>query len=155
MLALYALLYFPYPADSLPVRVLARYLDSIAQVSAALIRLVDPQVFAQGPMIMGRFPLRIVLDCAGLEVHALYSAAVCAFPAPWRAKWLGLCCGFLVLASLNLARIAALYFAGVHAPRWFDFLHEEVMAIFLVVCACLVFAGWTRLATGLNPERLP
>jgi len=142
MVLLYGLLYFPYPPDSLPVRVISAYLHGVAAVSALLIRLFDAGARANGDLIDGRFSMRVVLDCAALDAHALLAAAVLAFPARWRHRIAGVAAGTLVVAAVNVARIVVLYVAGVRWPSAFPVLHEEVLQIAIILTTLLVFGGW-------------
>jgi exosortase/archaeosortase family protein len=142
---LYGLLYFPYPPESFPVHAISAYLRGVAAVSAAFIRLFDAGAHAHGDLIDGRFSMRIVLDCAALDAHALLAAAVLTFPARWRYRIAGAAAGALVVAAVNVARIALLYFVGVRWPSAFPVLHEEVLQIAIILATFLVFGGWIAL----------
>jgi exosortase/archaeosortase family protein len=140
--AAYAALYFPYAAGSFPVRVLSGYLRLVARAAAAGIRSFDRSVKVHGDLVEGHFALRIVLDCAALDAHALYGAAVLAFPAPWRYRMRGLVLGTAVVASANIVRIVLLYGVGLWWPSAFQVLHEEVLQLGIVLVAFLTFLGW-------------
>ena len=145
MMVLYGLLYFPYPPESFPVRAIAGYLRGVATMSAALIRVFDAGARAHGDLIDGRFSMRIVLDCAALDAHALLAAAVLTFPARWRYRIAGIVGGALVVAAVNVGRIGVLYFVGVRWPSAFPVLHEEVLQIAIILATFLVFGGWIAL----------
>ncbi len=121
---------------------LAGYLHFLAALSGGLIRLFDSSVRVSGTTIHGRFPLEIVFDCAALDIQALYAVAVLVFPAPWRRKLLGLGAGLLIIGAANIARIAALYFIGAHAPGAFHTMHQEVFQLALLVLTCALFVLW-------------
>jgi exosortase/archaeosortase family protein len=140
--AFYAVLYFPYGDRSLPARLLSRYLVLLAHVSGGLLALFDPSVSVEGVFIMGRQPLQIVLDCAALDALALFAATVLAFPAAARVKLLGIAAGGAIIWTFNVLRIVLLYVAGVKWPRLFDVLHEDVMALLLVLVSVGCFAVW-------------
>jgi exosortase/archaeosortase family protein len=125
--------------------VLAGYLHFLAALSGGLIRLFDSSVTVSGTTIHGRFPLEIVFDCAALDVQALYAVAVLVFPAPSprvKRKLLGLGAGLLIIGAANVARIAALYFIGAHAPGAFHTMHHEVFQLALLVLTCALFVLW-------------
>ena len=138
----YAILYFPYPAGSSPVRLLQGYLNAIARASAWGVWLFDRSVVARGDLVEGLFSLRIVLDCAALDAHALFAAAVLAFPAPWHHRLAGVAAGSLGLAAVNVGRIVVLYLIGIRWPAVFPFMHEEVLQLAIVLSAFLTFLGW-------------
>jgi exosortase/archaeosortase family protein len=141
---LYGVLYFPYRSENLVVRGLEAYLRALASVAAGLIGLFDPTAGARGTVIEGRYPLQIVLDCSAADAQALFAGAVLAFPAGWRRKALGALAGVAGLNLVNLARIVFLYFVGVHWPRAFHTLHEEVIQLGFVLIAAGAFALWAR-----------
>ena len=142
MAALYALLYVEHAPGSLVSRALSGHLVAVAQVSGWVIRRFDPTLVVQGNNLGGRFPLSIVLDCAALDVQAIYASAVAAFPVPWRERVVGGVGGIVGLWVLNILRIVALYFIGLVAPRWFHTMDEEVFQLVMVLGACGFFAVW-------------
>jgi exosortase/archaeosortase family protein len=150
MLVLYGLLYFPYPPGSWPLRALAGYLRGVAAVSAACIHLLDASVRAHGDLIEGRFSMRIVLDCAALDAHALLAAAVLTFPARWRHRIAGVAAGALIVAAVNITRITVLYYVGMRWPSAFAVLHEEVLQIAIILATFLVFGGWIAIVRRAN-----
>jgi exosortase/archaeosortase family protein len=145
-LLLYGFVYYPHEPTSLAARTLFAYAAWVARGSAWLIGLFgEPVGVTDDTLITGRFPLRIVLDCAALDVLALYVAAVLAYPARWFSKVSAVLLGAVFLSCANLGRILALYFAGVYAPERFDLLHEDVLAFAMVASALFAFAGFAAL----------
>jgi exosortase/archaeosortase family protein len=140
--AAYAALYFPYPPGSFPVRLLSWYLHQVAWASAGGVWLFDRSVTVHEDVVQGRFSLKIVLDCAALDAHALYGAAVLAYPAPWRTRLGGFVAGTALLAAVNVVRIAVLYVVGLRWPPAFHVLHEEVLQFGIVLTAFLAFVAW-------------
>ena len=153
MAAFYSVLYYSYGDASLPARVLVRYLGFLARVSGGVVALFDSSVRVDGVFILGRRPLRIVLDCAALDALALFAATVLAFPASARVKLIGFAAGGAISWGFNVMRIGLLYVAGVKWPRLFDVLHEDVMALSLVLVSVGCFAVWAALSRG-NSARL-
>ncbi len=146
MIALYAAYYYPYEPDQLIARLIEGYARLLASAAGALIATFDGNVRVEGTLIAGQFPLLIVKSCSALDAQALYVGALVAFPAPIRAKAIGLVLGIITLTSTNILRLSMLYFAGAHAPRAFDTLHEEVWPLVLVAIACVCFVVWMRWA---------
>jgi exosortase/archaeosortase family protein len=131
---------FPHAAGSRMAELIGRYVVAVAKASAWLIRRFEGGVFAtETGLIVGRYALQIVLDCAALDVHALYLAATLVFPCSVCRKVCAALFGSVMIASCNLLRIAALYFVGLHAPERFDFLHEDLLALLMVLVAAVVF----------------
>jgi exosortase/archaeosortase family protein len=142
LLVAYALLFFPHAPDSAITKALGSYLRLLARVVGAVLALAGEPISVDGDVVVGRFPLRIVLDCAALEAQALLVAFVMAFPAPLRARLWGVAAGVAALTLANLARIVLLYYVGVLRPQAFSLVHEEIMQIVLVLTAAGFFAGW-------------
>lgn len=152
--ALYALLYFPYSANSAPIVALSWVLRGVAHASAAAIGLWDPAVqVLPGPVIGGRFPMQIVLDCAALDVLALFLAAVLSYPARARDKLVGAVVGMAFLSLVNVARIAALYFVGTYAPLRFEVVHGDLLAFVMVGVTLGTFGVWVRSLPPAVPAR--
>jgi len=148
MLLFYAALYQPYAEDSLPARCLVSYLELVARGSALWLGWLGEAVSVEGTTVGGRFPFVVVLDCAALDAQALFAAAVLAFPARLGDKLLGLAAGLLAIASINIARLVLLYFAGARSLRLFQVLHEEVLVLLVILLVCGLFAAWARWARG-------
>ena len=147
MVGFYALLYYPYSDGSFPARALTRYLELVASISGGSVSLFDPQVHVQGVFITGRQSLQIVLDCAALDALALFAATVLAFPAALRVKLTGLVAGVAIISIFNVLRIVILYAAGMKSHDVFTFLHEDVMALLIVLVSIGCFAAWAMIAS--------
>lgn len=146
MLMFYAFYYYPHAQDGLVGRTLQLYLTVHARVVAVALGALGEQVSVHKTVITGRFTLQIVKSCSSLDAQALYIASVLAFPARAGVKLLGLSLGVLGLTLLNMTRIVILYFVGVDAPSQFETVHEELMPLTLVACACGGFFLWARWA---------
>jgi exosortase/archaeosortase family protein len=146
MLLLCGLFFYPYADGSWPSMAIDGYLRGIAQASAFVIRRFSPEVGVHGRHISGAFPLEIVKACSLLDAQAFYVGAALAFPSKPLRRLAGIVAGASLLALLNVLRIAALYFIGLHVPQHFDALHEEWLPAILVAAACLTFAGFVHWA---------
>lgn len=153
MVAFYAALYHPYAEDSIPGRLLISYLRLVTSGSATLLGWFGEAVSVQGTTVQGRFPYVVVLDCAALDAQALFAAAVLAFPAAPSDKLTGLGLGLSAIWAINVARLAALYFAGVQSIELFRVLHEEVFVLLVILCVCGLFAIWARWAYARSGAR--
>ena len=124
---------------------LSGYLDLYARIAGGALRCFEAGVAVTGNRIDGRYSLQIVRNCDAIEVNILFASAVLGFPAAWSRRLLALVCGLLVLVLLNITRICALYFLGVHCPEWFAVAHEEILPLVLIACTALTFLGCIRL----------
>jgi exosortase/archaeosortase family protein len=141
-LVFHTVLFFPYAQDALVLKALDWYLSQLTRVCGWVIHFFDPTATTQQLEIVGRFSLRIVIDCAALDVQSLFVAAVLAFPATIKQRLLCSVLGCLAITMVNICRIVTLYLVGVHAPGSFKIVHEEVMAIAMVFAALLAFLSF-------------
>jgi exosortase/archaeosortase family protein len=151
MALFYALAYHSWDTQSWAGRMLVAYLEAVAQVSAASLRLFGEQVTSADTTVSGRFSYVVVVDCAALDVQALFVAAVLAFPSPWKTRLLGVAGGVAAIFAINIARLVVLYYAGATSLDLFNTLHEEVFVLVIVALVCGLFLLWARWATPLSP----
>lgn len=156
MAALYALAYHSWQPTSFVGGLFVSYLEAVAQVSATVLRLLGEQITISDATVSGRFSYVVVVDCAALDVQALFVAAVLAFPSPWKSRLIGLVSGIAAIFVINIARLVVLYYAGASSLELFNTLHEEVFVLAIVCLVCGLFLMWARWATLntplLNPE---
>ena len=84
--------------------------------------------------------------CSGFDFLCLFTAAVLVFPVPFAKKLPGMLIGIPLLLALNLVRIMSLFFIGIHYPRVFTIVHEEIWAMILVIASIILYITWIRWA---------
>jgi exosortase/archaeosortase family protein len=141
LLALYS---FPYAEHGIREVGFAWYLGAYARVAGSVIHLTDPTVHVSGADLVGRTSLTIAKNCDAMDVNLLLSAAMIAFPAPWKRRLIGIVAAVGVLSVANVLRIVTLYQINIHAPRAFEFIHAEVFPLAMVVLAVGAFGIWSR-----------
>ena len=92
----------------------------------------------------GGFAIAVANGCSGIEAVILLSAAVLAFPAPWRSRLWGLTLGTLAVMSINLLRVISLYYLGQYSREWFDWAHLYAWDILIMLDVLMVFLVWIR-----------
>lgn len=134
--------------------VIEPFTGGIAKVSGATLDLLGQDVRMQGTIIRGRkFAVNIRNGCNGVEAMLIFLAAVLAFPAPWRARLLGLALGAVAIQAVNLVRVVALYLTGAYFPSWFDASHTVIWQTVVILFSVLLWILWAnRLAA---PTREP
>jgi exosortase family protein XrtM len=124
--------------------------DFTVRPAAALINVIFPAAAAkaQGRSLSTRFGQLNILDgCEGAEAMFLLVAAVLPYPAPWRFRLVGLCCGVLLIYILNLTRVVVLL-ASLHwRPHWFGSIHAIIAPTAIVLFGGLFFLLWANGAT--------
>ena len=133
--------------------VIEPFTGGIARVSGATLDLLGQDVHMQGTIIRGsRFAVNIRNGCNGVEAMLIFLAAVLAFPAPWRARLLGLAVGAVAIQAVNLVRVVALYLTGAYFPSWFDASHTVVWQTVIILFSVLLWILW---ANRLGAPREP
>src|ERR1700681_5111933 len=101
--------------------------NTLAAISAGIVKLFDPQVLAQGKVLQSTsngFAVSIEAGCNGVEASIVLVAAMLAFPAPWKRKLLGLAAGILAVQGLNIVRVISLFYLGQWSLDAFSFAHQ-------------------------------
>ncbi|NTW50067.1 MAG: hypothetical protein HGB19_10115 [Chlorobiales bacterium] len=92
------------------------------------------------------FAVEITNTCSGIIQVYFLLAAVLAFPANRTDKLIGASLGSVLLLVVNLFRIVGLFFVGVYARPWFDFVHGVLGEIGMIVATFLIWFGWAKAA---------
>src|SRR5262249_54252459 len=112
-------------------------------LSGGLLNILGERVTVAGTEIRsGAFSVQIENGCNGLEAALLFSAAVLAFPAPWRRRLLGLLIGFAAIQAINLVRVISLFWIGAHRPQLFNSSHTVLWQSAVVLASVLLFLLW-------------
>ena len=126
---------------------------AIARASGAVLNACGQHVRLNGTVIQGpHFAVNIRNGCNGVEAMLIFLAAVLAFPAPWRARLLGLGLGIAALQVVNLVRVVALFLTGVYWPRIFDASHTVIWQTVVILCGVLLWIFWASRFADLGPR---
>jgi len=119
----------------------------LAQASAALMTLFDPDVLAQGRVIHSAstgFGVSIEAGCNAVEASIILIAGVIAFPSAWRLKLAGIAIGVLAVQAVNLLRIISLYYLGKWNTTVFEFAHLYLWQALIMLDVLVVWLLWVR-----------
>jgi exosortase/archaeosortase family protein len=125
----------------------ARWFTPYAEVNAYLTAvLLGP--FLEGARASGEhlvsptFSILVRPGCDSYQASAVLLAGIAAFPAALGRKLLGALVGVGCLMLLNLARLGALLWTGVHHRERFELMHLEVLPAVFVGASLLLLLGW-------------
>jgi exosortase H (IPTLxxWG-CTERM-specific) len=136
--------------------VVTPYTGFVAWSSALLLRAAGAGVSSHGNVVASpAFSVAILPVCNGLEVTAIYAAAVLAFPAALSGKAIGLAGGLVIIYLINIVRIAALFLIGAHYHVAFEQAHYYYAQAFVIVATTGVWLAWVSLFSpyGLKNRR--
>ena len=122
--------------------------NALAAISAWLVTVIDPNVAAAGNVIRSTangFAVSIEAGCNGVEATIVLIAAICAFPAPWRGKLVGLAAGIVAVQGLNVVRVISLFYLGQWNLRVFEWAHLYVWQALIMLDVLVVWLVWVRL----------
>lgn len=120
---------------------------ALARVCAFVISLFDANAVSYGKVLMNPkngFAVSVEPGCNGIEAFIVLTAAIVAFPAPWKHKVLGIVAGFFAVQILNVVRVISLFYLGQWNMDWFNFAHEYLWQAFIMFDVLVVFLIWAK-----------
>ena len=123
------------------------FTESIAALSAWLVKLFDQGVISQGIVLRdvdSGFAVAIQAGCNGVEATIVLIAAMLAFPSPWRWKFIGIGAGFIAIQIMNLLRIITLFCLGQWNSTAFEWAHLYIWQALIMLDVLMVFLIWLR-----------
>jgi exosortase H (IPTLxxWG-CTERM-specific) len=130
--------------------------DTLAAISASLVRWFDPQVLAEGNVLQSAnngFAVSIEAGCNGVEATIVLVAAILAFPASWQRKLVGLAAGIVAVQVLNIVRVISLFYLGQWNFDAFEFAHRYVWQALIMLDVLIVWLLWVRTLPRTAPPR--
>jgi exosortase H (IPTLxxWG-CTERM-specific) len=121
--------------------------NALAAMSASLVTLFDSGVVATGKVLQSNangFAVSIEAGCNGVEATIVLIAAMCAFPAPWKSKLIGLAAGFVAVQGLNIVRVISLFYLGQWNYAAFEWAHLYVWQALIMLDVLIVWLVWVR-----------
>ena len=125
----------------------APFTRSLVHACAMLIDLVDDRVIADGAILRfddGKGAVQVLAGCNAVEVCALLTAAIIAFPGKLRYGLIGAAAGIVALQTINLLRIISLLYLSRGSQEVFEFFHHYVWDAMIGLEGLLIFFFWTR-----------
>lgn len=147
---LFGLYFFPYAETGRSESWFSAYLAQYARVVGFALGLFERGISVADNVIGGRFSMRIVKSCDGMEANILFCAATLAFPGPWRRKLVAVPLGLAALVAFNVLRLCCLYYIGIYFPAAFELAHFEVWPLLVVGFALLDFLACARWVQRTN-----
>ena len=110
---------------------------AIASCAGAVLALVHENVRVVGQRVfLGASAVEIVNSCTGIDVGIFLASAMLVFPAPWRARALGVLAAFVIVLAVNFVRVLTLCWLNAGSPRLFELVHVYIWPAF-IICVCL------------------
>lgn len=106
----------------------------------------SPQILNGNLIVVSQATLLVNHECTGLFVMVVLGCFILAYPAPWRAKLLGLGFGLLLLSLVNVVRIATLVRVAEFYPGLLEYLHEYVWQGVFLMLVTLYAMSWVERA---------
>lgn len=125
--------------------VIEPFTAGIAKVSGVTLNLLGQNITMKGTQIRNdKFGVNIRNGCNGVETMIIFLAAVFAFPAPWKARFLGLGLGVVAIQAVNLVRVVALFLTGAYFPKLFDSSHTVIWQTIVILFGVLLWIFWAN-----------
>jgi len=132
--------------------------NALAAVSTSIVTVFDPNVVATGKVMRSTgngFAVSIEAGCNGVEATIVLLAAMLAFPAPWKHKWIGLAIGIVAVQGLNVIRVISLFYLGQWRHDVFEWAHLYVWQALIMLDVLIVWLIWVRRAPRSEDARSP
>ena len=127
--------------------VITPFTSLLAHLSAVLILPFDNAVVAYGKVLQFKdsgFAVSIEAGCNGVEATIVLIAAICAFPASWRARLTAIGLGFLAIQVINIVRIISLFYLGNWNLEYFSWIHLYLWPALIMLDVLVVFIVYLR-----------
>lgn len=122
-------------------------LAGTASVSTRLISWVGIAATQSGTHVeLSSRTLSIDLACTAVFIVALYVALVLAYPVSVKQRLLGIAAGVPVILVFNLVRIVAAAEVSQTAPSAFQFFHDYLFEVGMVLVTVAAWAAWLSFA---------
>jgi exosortase H (IPTLxxWG-CTERM-specific) len=128
----------------------------LADISAALVQVVDPNVIAYNNIIQNRytgFGVAILPGCNAVEACIILVAGIIAFPAPWRLRLVGVGLGVFAVQLLNLVRIISLFYIGQWNTTAFEIAHTYLWQVLIMLDVLVIWLMWIRFVGRVKREQ--
>jgi len=136
--------------------VIVPFTGLLAQASAWLTQLFDPNVVSHGKTLLnGRTGEGVIIEagCNGVEACIILTAALVAYPASWRTKLVGLAIGLVAVQAVNLVRIISLFYLAQWSKPLFEFAHLYLWQALIMLDVVVVWLLWMCWATRERYQR--
>lgn len=124
------------------------YCEILATTIHHAFNLVGIETRLSGSMLIpfnGEGGIRVVPECDGLVLLALFGAGVLAVPFARTARpWLLALAGVTFLVVLNWFRLVALAITSFYYPVVFDSMHHYFMQGILMLAVLALYVAWLR-----------
>ena len=74
-----------------------------------------------------------------------WTAAMVAFPAPWKHRLAGLAAGIVAVQALNVVRVISLFYLGQWNLDVFEWAHLYVWQALIMLDVLVVWLLWVRM----------
>jgi len=125
--------------------VVVPYTAFIAKISGNILKLFGEDLTIKGCVLHSpRFAVTIYNGCNGLITSLIFISGVLAFPASWRAKFIGVVGGLFSIQLINLIRIVSLFYIGVFFPKFFNSSHVFIWQSIVILFGVGLWIIWAQ-----------
>lgn len=118
----------------------------IASAAGHVLALVSDNVRVTGQRVyLDGSAVEIVNSCTGIDVGMFLASAMLVFPAPWRARALGVLAAFAIVFAVNFLRVLTLCLLNAGSPSAFELVHVYVWPAFISGVCLATLLVWIQL----------
>ena len=90
------------------------------------------------------FAIDITYKCTGIRQLGFFIAGVLAYRSPFANKLKGMIIGTFIILAVNHARLVNLFVIGVYASSWFNFIHDVLWELLMILTTFLTWLFWLK-----------
>jgi exosortase H (IPTLxxWG-CTERM-specific) len=129
------------------------YTKGVVTITAGIMKLLGIACTCHGAVItLPGMSMDVRFGCNGLEAVMIYAVAVIAFPASWEKRLIGIVGGFVLIQIVNVIRIVALAYSGIHFRKLFEYIHIYVAQGMMIAVALGIYLLWIGYAKADTPQ---
>lgn len=123
------------------------FTQALVEISAAILHPFDARVIASGDILRfsdGIGAVQVLSGCNAVEVCALLTAAMLAYPTTMLRSLTGAAMAIVALQTVNLLRIISLLYLSRGEPSLFEFFHNYVWDAMIGLEGLVLFFTWAH-----------
>jgi exosortase/archaeosortase family protein len=118
---------------------------AIARAAGAVLAPLFANVSVVGERVfVGPHAVEIVNSCTGVDVAIFLASAMLVYPAPWRARALGVAAAFGLVLIVNFLRVLTLCWLNATSRSAFELVHVYVWPAFIAAFCLGTLLYWIQ-----------
>lgn len=137
----------PDPATTLVTRHTSAVLNVWGEETTISPKLATPSIAIMKGL---RTVISVYEGCNGINVMIVFVAFIAAFGGKVKSMAWFIPAGFVLIYTMNLVRVMALYYVAEHWERYFYYVHKYAFTAFIYVVVVALWWIWVEKVSGVS-----